>query len=285
MSKIPIIAFPEENVLPKLRIPTHPVVKYIRVLSRLTIIATILILVIAKYVLEPALKTTLKRRFELQNFAYSKLKQLHKRLQKTVKNPPDINVTYNGKILVDRTISSDDVIIEELKNSEFEYFKKDSKKKSHNVQFNLIESSNEKGVMFSNDTKLSDDGDTDDNLIKFSELNDNVTHSTSDLVQKLQNLKDKLSNFNVVDYKQLSNSGYNHNGNPEMNSLLYQIKQFKTYLEVMTSEHPREMLFKKPLSHIQVGGAATRIYKFSYLDILNDNLNEIKSKIDSKKYD
>lgn len=279
MSKIPVIAFPEESTLPKLRIPTHPVIKYIRILSRLTILSTITILLIAKYVLAPALKTTSERRFELQNFAYNKLKALYKRLQKQVKNPPNIIVNYNGKTLVDRTISSDDVIKEELSQSEFEYFKKDSKRKSYNVEFSMVQS-NGKEVRFNDDLDKENTGD----FTKFSDLNDDVTHSTTNLVNKLISVKERLNALKVVEYKKLSNSGYN-DGDPEMNSLLYQIRQFKTYLEVTTSEHPRDLLFKKPLSHIHVGnGMATRTYKFNYLDIINDNLNEIKGKIDSKKY-
>lgn len=277
MSKIPVIAFPEESTLPKLRIPTHPVIKYIRILSRLTLLSTIAILLIVKYALEPAFQTTLERRFELQNFAYVKLKALHKRLQKQIKNPPKVNVNYNGKALVDRTISSDDVVMDELKQSEFEHFKKDSKRKSYNVNFSKVQA-NGKEVRF-NDV---DDGDADD-FTKFSDINDNATHSTTNLVNKLTSLKEKMRNLKVVEFKKLSNSGYS-DGDPEMNSLLYQIKQFKTYLEVTTSEHPRDLLFKKPLSHIHVGsGMATKTYKFNYLDIINDNLNEIKGKFDSKK--
>lgn len=273
MSKIPVIAFPEDSVLAPLRSPTHPVVRYVRVLSRTTLLATLVIFFIAKYVIGPALSTTLKRRFELQNSAYVQLKALHNRLKKSVKNPPCINVSYNGKTLVDRTVSSDDIIVEEMKQYDMEQFNKDSLGSFYKPKSKFDGSG--KGVRFSEDAKMESDHST------FNELNCKINHSSSRLTQSLQTLRDRLKELKVPEYTQLSNSGYSH-GDRDMNSLLYQIRQFKTYLEVVTSDHPREMLFKKPLYHIKVGRDDDKVVKFNYLDILNDNLDYLKSVIDSR---
>lgn len=238
-------------------------IKYVKVLSRVSIIAIIIILVVIKYVLEPALHTTLKRRFELQNYAYTKLKSLHERLKQSVKHPPGISVSYNGKLMVDRTVVSDDLILEEAREFAYESFKNETKRKSRTVE------NGNKEVRFSDGTPPRS---------TFTDINNNVDLSTTKLSDKIRSLKQKLDDFRIVEYKKLSVSGFS-DGDPEMNSLLYQIKQFKTYLEVVTSEPPRDMLFKKPLSHLQVGRAPSKAYKFNYLDILNDNLHELKQKI------
>lgn len=274
MSRIPAISFPEDLALPALKTPTHPVVRYVKVLSRMTLFATFIIYLIVKFLISPAFETTLKRRFELHNFVYRQLKDLSARLRKSVKNPPTINVKYKNKVLVDRTISSDDVIMDEVRQTEYEYFQNDAKKNSYTAHFSKEISGKE--VRFSEDSKKDDDGKP-----TFTDLNDKVNYSTSKIDKSLQNLKEKLTEFKVAEYIQLSNSGYN-NGDPEMNSLLYQIKQFKTYLEVVTSEPPREMLFKKPISHIQVGRIDATSYKFNYLDILNSNIDDMKLLVDSK---
>lgn len=275
MSSIPVLAFPEESGLPPLRTPTHPVVRYVKVLSRTTLLVTLLILGVAKFIIQPAMETTLERRFVLQNFAYVQLKKLSKRLKQTIQNPPSINVTYNNKILVDRTLCTDDIMVEETRENEYEYFKKDSKRKSYNVKFS-IEGDNgiENEVKFAND-------DNNSSFTTYTELNDKLNYSTTKLTTSLGKLRDRMKEFNVPEFRQLSTSNGFGTGDPEMNSLLYQIKQFKTYLEVVTSEHPREMLFKKPLSHIQIGKNKGNSYKFNYLDILNNNIDDMKQIIDS----
>lgn len=273
MSKVPVIAFPEESLLAPLRSPTHPVVRYVRVLSRTTLLVTLVIFFIAKYMIGPALSTTLKGRFELQNSAYVQLKALHNRLRKSVKDPPSINVSYNGRTLVDRTVSSDDIIVEEMKQYQSEQFKKNSLGSLY--KHHSTSDGSSKWVRFSDEAKLESDHST------FNELNCKTNHSSFRLTQSLQSLKDRLKELKVPEYSQLSDSGYSQ-GDRDMNSLLYQVRQFKTYLEVVTSDHPREMLFKKPLYHIKVGRDDDKVVKFNYLDILNDNLDNMKRVIDSR---
>ena len=118
MSTIPAIAFPEPSELPQLGVRTHPVVRYVRVFSRITLLAMAIIYIVFKYVLQPAFSTTIARRFELQNFAYTRLKLLHKRLNRNVKNPPLLRVNYKGSIAVDRVISTEDIMHAEIKESE-----------------------------------------------------------------------------------------------------------------------------------------------------------------------
>lgn len=272
MSNVPIIAFPEESSLPKMRIRNHPVVTYVRVLSRLSILCIVAVLLVYKYLLNPAFQTILGRRFELHNFVYTRLKELNLRLKKTTKTPPSINVSYKGKVLVDRTICSDDIIDEEQKQFKYDDFKKDAKRNSCNVRFSI-----DTGDGARKDVQLRSN-DAVKEVISFFDLNNKTNFTTSKLLYSIQSLKEKIAKLDVPDFKYTEGSGYN-DGNPEMNSLLYQVKQFKTYLEVVTSEKPRELLFKKPLSHIQVGRGTNRAFKFNYLDILNDNLDEIQQKI------
>lgn len=273
MSKVPVIAFPEDASLSPIRQPIHPGVKYVKVLSRTILLATLIVYFIAKYVVGPIFSTTLKRRFDLHNSVYVQLKTLHNKLRKSVKEPPSIDVSYNGRTLVDRTICSDDIIMEEEKQYDDTQFKKNNKGSFYSSAFSY--EGNNKEVRFSNDVETNSDH------LTFSELNHKVNHSSSRLNQSLRSLKERLEDLKVPEYTQLSNSGYSH-GDPDMNSLLYQIKQFKAYLEVVTSEHPREMLFKKPLYHIRVRRNDEKIVKFNYLDILNDNIDNMKHLVDSK---
>lgn len=273
MSRVPVIAFPEDVSLPALRTPTHPVIRFVKIVSRITLLATLVIFLIAKYMISPSLAKILKGRFEFHNAAYRKLKALHSKLKTSVQNPPSINVTYKGKTLIDRTIASDDIIMEETKLFEAEKFKKNSKGKYYNAQFSYT---NGKEVRFSDDLTAPKEQRT------FTELNHEVSYSSTNLVNSLESFKDSLKALSVPEYKQPSTSGSGFdNGNPEMYSLLYQIKQFKTYLEVVTSEHPREMLFKKPLYHIQLGRNDNRNLKFNYLDTLHENINSIQQEIES----
>ncbi|KAG0681934.1 hypothetical protein C6P40_000165 [Pichia californica] len=272
MSRIPVIAFPEETSLPVLRTPTHPVIRYIKVLSRTTLLTTLVIYLLAKFLLSPALSTILKRRSEFNNTVYTRLKILHKTLKSIVKNPPNANVSYNGKKLVDRTICTDDVIMEETREYELEQFKKNNQGKRYPTQFSI---DNIKEVRFADEA-----GSSFKENQTFDDLQKKMSFSSTKLDTNIDNLKSSLNKLKVSEYNQLSISGFN-NGDAEMNSLLYQIKQLKTYLEVVTSEHPRDMLFKKPLYHIKLGNDDTN-YKFNYLDILNDNINEMKRIIDSK---
>lgn len=277
MSRIPVIAFPEDNTLPPLKIPIHPVIRYIKVLSRTTLLSTLLIYLFAKFILTPVFSTILKSRFEFHNAVYIRLKALHSKLKKSVKNPPIVDVSYNGKKLIDRTISTDDIFIEETKQYEESKFKKNDKGSYYPMSFSL--DNNIKEVRFSDESVI----DNVEGPI-FNELNNEINYTSKKLGNRLIELKQKLDNLKVPEYTQLSTSGFN-NGDIEMNSLLYQIKQLKTYLEVVTSEPPREMLFKKPLYHIQVGKTDNNNnnYKYNYLDILNDNINEMKRILDSKR--
>lgn len=281
MSRVPVIAFPEDNTLPPLRIPTHPVIRYIKVLSRTTLLSTLLIYLFAKFILTPTFLTILKGRFEFHNAVYIRLKVLHSKLKKCVKNPPIVDVLYNGKKLIDRTIATDDIFIEETKQYEENKFKKNNNGLVYSMSFNNLDNNN-KEVKFSDDNSIENiQGPI------FDELNNEINYTSKKLGDRIIELKQKLNNLKVPEYTQLSTSGFN-NGDIEMNSLLYQIKQLKTYLEVVTSEPPREMLFKKPLYHIQVGKTDNsnnngNNYKYNYLDILNDNINEMKRIIDLKK--
>lgn len=272
MSTVPIIAFPEESTLPKMRTPTHPVVRYVRVMSRLSILCLLAVIVAYKYLINPAFEVTLGRRFELHNFVYTNLKKLHARLRKTTKYPPSINVMYKNKLLVDRTICSDDIVLEEQKQFEYDDFKRDAKRHSYNVRFSIDTADGGK-----KDVQLKTDEVSKD-LVSFTDLNEKTNLTNSKLLQRVQDLKYKMSQLNVVDFKHTEGSGYN-DGNPEMNSLLFGVKQFQAYLEVVSSDHPREFLFKKPLSHLQVGRGVQRTFKFNYLDILNDNLNEMQHQL------
>lgn len=271
MSTIPVLAFPEDASFPQLRRRRHPVIQYIKVLSRSTFLATALLLVIFRFLLKPALDTTVQRRFALQNFVYQRLKALHYNLRMIVKSPPLVNVTYNGKNMIDRTVSTSDILIEEARENEFALFKRESKVKS---SIATTTGDNHKEVRFSDDTKGGASHST-----PFSEINDKANITSNKLNESMKNLKNKLQEIKVAEYKQLSTSGF-ISGDPEMNSLFFHVKQLKTYLEVATAEPPREMLFKKPLSHIQVGRNKSMSYKFNYLDILNDNLDEIKQALD-----
>ncbi|TID31230.1 hypothetical protein CANINC_000173 [Pichia inconspicua] len=272
MSNVPIIAFPEESLLPKMRVPTHPVVKYVRVMSRLSILCLLAIVVAYKYIINPAFEITLGRRFELHNFVYTNLKKLHSRLRKTTKYPPSINVMYKGKLLVDRTICSDDILADEQKQFEYDDFKRDAKRHSYNVRFSIDTADGGK-----KDVQLSKEEISKD-LVSFTDLNEKTNFTNSKLLQRMHELKQMMSQLNVADFKHTEGSGFN-DGNAEMNSLLFGVKQFQAYLEVVTSEQPRELLFKKPLSRLQIGRGAKRTFKFNYLDILNDNLNEMQQSL------
>lgn len=265
------MSFPEETEGSRVRIPTHPVVRFVKVLSRSTLLVTFVIFLVVKYVVQPALATTLERRFELQNFAFMRLKGLKKRLDQTVELPPFIKVAYGDVELVDRTTCTDDIKIEEARESQYEFFKKDSKRRSYNVQF-----TDETGAK-----TISSKEKSNEDLSTFTELNSRIDHSQSKLQQKIIDLKSRLAGLNVVEYQKLSPSGFS-DGDLEMNSLLYQLKQLKNYMEVMTSEHPREMLFKKPISQIQVGRNRNTSVKFNYLDVIDDKINGLKNMIDEK---
>ena len=283
MSKIPVIAFPEESSLPKLKRVQHPALKFIKVLSRSTLSITTIILLIFKFFIQPNLQTILNNRFELHNFVYNKLKILHKSLQQRVKNANVMKISYNGKTLIDRNISTDDVIIEETKQSEYEHFKRDTKRRSYQASFTIEKNGKEIETNINNNNSNTD---VDMNHNTYSDINEKVNYTTSKLVKGIESLRTNLKQLKVTEYNQLSSSssslGNYSSGNSEMNALLFQIKQFRNYLEVVTSEHPREMLFKKPISHIQVGRRnSTKIQKYNYLDILNDNLDELRHKLDS----
>lgn len=266
MSTIPAIAFPEPSELPQLGVRTHPVVRYVRVFSRITLLAMAIIYIVFKYVLQPAFSTTIARRFELQNFAYTRLKLLHKRLNRNVKNPPLLRVNYKGSIAVDRVISTEDIMHSEIKESEHRIFKARIRRDTN--------------IMLNNP---KDDKQMDDEILHPSlpQINDEANYSTTRLIESVQRLRDKISELKVPEFKYSTSSAYN-DGDPEMNSLLYQIKQFKSYLEVVTSEPPHKLLFRKPLSQLQIGYNSKKYHKFNYLDILNDNMDEIKHKLGTK---
>lgn len=109
----------------------------------------------------------------------------------------------------------------------------------------------------------------------FEVLHHNGMQAMDKVVERLENLKISLQSLAIPQYNKWDGS-VNFGGNYEMDSLLLQTKQFKSYLEIVTSEHPREMLFKRPVSHIEIGSSKNIPHQHNYLDIIQNDLNEIK---------
>lgn len=219
----------------------HPILKHISLLSRRTISSVVIIYLIAKLLIEPKIELSFKYRFELQNHVYRKLKELSKKLETKVKNIPHA-VTYNGRKLIDRSTMTDDLI------------------------------SNNREVSFGSSRGKSKP--------TFEFLNQNGNQAMDKLIDKLNKLKLSLQTLSIPEYNKWDGS-VSFGGNHEMDSLLLQMKQFKSYLEIVTSEHPRDMLFRRPVSHIEVDSSTHNYnnHQHNYLDILHSDLNEIKRKI------
>lgn len=111
----------------------------------------------------------------------------------------------------------------------------------------------------------------------FEVLYQNSTQVSDKVVERIQQLNTRLQQVPIAKYNKWDGSS-GFGGNYEMDSLLLQTKQLKSYLEIVTSEHPREMLFKRPVSHIQVGGSNTNHHE-NYLDIIQGNLNDIEARV------
>lgn len=104
----------------------------------------------------------------------------------------------------------------------------------------------------------------------FELLNINANSSMDRLIEKMNRLKTSLQSLQVPKYNKWDGS---FDGNYQMDSTLLQTKQLKSYLEIVTSEHPREFFFKSPISHIKVNDISSG---HNYLDIIHKELNSIK---------
>ncbi|GMM28685.1 hypothetical protein DAMA08_014010 [Martiniozyma asiatica (nom. inval.)] len=270
------IAFPEDTVLAQ-RKPSniHPLIKHVSLLSRRTLAFVVIVYLLAKLLIQPRLELTLERRFELQNLVFRKIKAFSKRLKGYTGGNVVVNVKYSTQLLTDRIIATDDIILEQ------ERAKREALEQDKSVVIVMNGSGNGKGVRFENGTKDGHD------VVPLQEsLNDKVKDSMGNVLNSVERLRNSLKSVksSVPSFEKWDGSSYHtsHTGGDscsgEMNVLQFQMKQLKNYLEVVTSEHPKEMLFKKPVSHIEVGQGAFN-EGHNYVDILNQDLNGIKGQI------
>ncbi|ODV85756.1 hypothetical protein CANARDRAFT_27848 [[Candida] arabinofermentans NRRL YB-2248] len=273
-SSIPVISFPED-LPPATYSATSKQHQTLRFLIRLlyssgyTLAGIYLIAILA---LKPLLNVAYDRRSEFLNHVYTKLSSVYNDLTTKVKYVPSVEINYKGVIYKDSMSSTDDFKNDNDSDEEPIYTGPTYRYSAALVHEPVKE------VRFLDDAKN----------INYNELN---SQATMKLTRNLNNLKETLNDLKVSNYNNTKNFttsstptsfGGRNNDVSEMQPLMFQMKQLKNYIEIVSSDHPRDYIFKRKLNYSNryIAGEHKK-NSLNLLDDLNDEINELKDAVKS----
>ncbi|KAG7921327.1 hypothetical protein KL905_002785 [Ogataea polymorpha] len=231
------IAFPEDGG-PVSPARPHGTLRYVLRLLTLSGYGLATFYVVVLLVVKPMLKLSFERRRDLANHCFGHLRALYGGLVEKVKFVPSVELNYRGVLYKDSMCSTetdeDDVVVQE---------------------------EHTRGVRFDDEVSRRD----------YNELN---LSQTVILGQNLDRLKDTLNKIRVSSYHK--NSVPSFGGRlaasdvSEMQPLIFQVKQLKNCVEMVSSDHPREYLFKRSLNY------ARGPNRLNLVDDLRDELADLR---------
>ncbi|GME87284.1 unnamed protein product [Ambrosiozyma monospora] len=81
---------------------------------------------------------------------------------------------------------------------------------------------------------------------------------------------------------------YSGSSTSEMQPLLFQLSQFKNFLEATTSDHPRNYMFKRQISYLTngygAGAYSARRKTLNLVDDLRSSIDEVRTVVSQKKF-
>ncbi|QPG77307.1 hypothetical protein FOA43_004715 [Brettanomyces nanus] len=118
------------------------------------------------------------------------------------------------------------------------------------------------------------------------DYNEAALRSTEKLYNSLERVKKTLGNMSTPEYKKTGSytgsHGFRENlGNAsEMQPLLFQLKQLKNYMEMVSADHPRDYFFKRsPLQGLyKTPGSMNK--DINYIDNLSQEIKECEDLIE-----
>ncbi|KAG7808803.1 hypothetical protein KL921_003885 [Ogataea angusta] len=239
------IAFPEDAG-PVSPVRPHGTLRYVLRLLASSGYGLAAFYAVVLLVIKPMLRLSFERRRDLANHCFGHLRALYGNLVDKVKFVPSVELNYRGLLYKDSMCSTetdeDDVVVQE---------------------------EHTRGVRFDDEVARRD----------YNELN---LSQTVILGQNLDRLKDTLNKIRVSSYHH-KNSVPSFGGRlgasdvSEMQPLIFQVKQLKNCVEMVSTDHPREYLFKRSLSY------ARGPNKLNLVDDLRDELADLRRVVQQAK--
>ncbi|GMG35249.1 unnamed protein product [Ambrosiozyma monospora] len=281
-SHIPPISFPEDlppaapsSIIPK----QHKTLVFLIKLLRGSGYSLIAVYVLTTFLIKPLLKLSFDRRLEFSKFVFDRLNQVYQKLGKQIKYIPSVVVNYKGVIYKDSAVSTDD-------NDEDQVFYHHTE--VTNVNKTISEDKTvKKGVRFLDEEAQAE-------TIFKQDYKKLSLDASDELSVALNKVRRTLLSMKMADYqKQDAFSGsminrYNGSSISEMQPLLFQLSQFKNYLEVTTSDHPKNYMFKRQISYLTngygAGGYSARSKTLNLVDDLHSSIDEVRTVVSQKKF-
>ncbi|KAH3660281.1 hypothetical protein OGAPHI_006867 [Ogataea philodendri] len=210
------IAFPEDvGQAPAIR--QHSTLRYLLRLLSVSGYSMAGVYLFVYVVLKPMLKLSFERRRELATHCFHKLESLYGTIVQKVRFVPSVELNYRGILYKDVMCSTGDEPQEEVMRQE------------------------PRGVHF-------------DDEIDRVDLKKQYLSTTTVLGSHLEGLRDtlkklKVSSYNTKDTPSTFGGRLSMTDVSEMRPLMFQIKQLKNCVEMVSSDHPREYLFRRSVNY------------------------------------
>lgn len=269
---VPIISFPEDLKLNTIISP-----KKSRTLIFLTELCyssgytLLIIFIVAKFLIKPLLKLNYDRRFNYLNHVSKNLNHLYLKISKNLSIIPSISINYNGTIYSDAICSTN-----EEDNISGGIIYKDSNTSNTEIDSDDNDDENDTDVYRAKVTTERNQVHFEDETTTQKRLNGNIfiTKPNIKINRNLKNLKNTLLNLNISNYDSTNEvAKFDYNSNiSEIRPLLFQLKQFQNYLDLVSQDHPKEFFFKRRNNYGTYNTYNQR--SNNILDDLNTELND-----------
>ncbi|KAI0463312.1 hypothetical protein LJB42_003335 [Komagataella kurtzmanii] len=228
------IAFPENLPPSRLVTPKPAALLYLTRLLYGSGWFLVVVYALALFLIRPMLKLQYERRGSYLNHCLDKLNAMYELVAKRIKFVPEVRVKYGNTVYSDAGMQTD------------------PKKEEVDNTFNP----------FLYQQKYQNNG-FGRQTIKFEDEEEKRDRSESDrLGGSIQDLKNTLEKLEVSSYKQ-AGASLSLRGDTsrmsEMQPLMFQVKQLENYMEGLSSEHPKDSMFKRALGYGPYGKPQTKL--------------------------
>ncbi|CDK29095.1 unnamed protein product [Kuraishia capsulata CBS 1993] len=249
--KLPVLAFPE-NLPESALIPPKPrtLIYLIRLLYSTGALLTAFY-ALAIFVLKPCLERQHSLRHEYLTYLCGGLRGMVSAISSRLDFVPNIAVKYGDRIYSDAycqtEINGDGTILKlgQKADEQLQENKASEEENGEHEDQELEQHETDHGSLITR--PMGTVRFADEEEVREAEATEKLKKKAH-VSSSLNNLKNCLDSLTVTAYKRGDSpmSMINHRANiSEMQPLLFQVKQFQNYLDIMNRDHPRDMFFKR----------------------------------------
>ncbi|GMF44316.1 hypothetical protein B5S32_g5800 [[Candida] boidinii] len=272
---VPIISFPED-----LKINTVILPKKSKTLIFLTKLfyssgyTLLIIFIISKFLIKPLIKLNYDRRLNYLNHVFKNLNHLYLKISNNLSIIPSISINYNGTLYSDAICSTNEednisggILYKDSNDSNIEIDSdSDNDDDDNNTDVHRAKVTTERNQVHFEDDETTIKNQKNNNIF--------IKKPNIKINKNLKNLKNTLLKLNISNYDSTNEvAKFDYNSNiSEIRPLLFQLKQFQNYLDLISQDHPKEFFFKRRNNY---GTYNTNNQKSNnILDDLNSEFND-----------